>query len=157
MKSNIISELKRIAKKHGGILSAETVVEYATPESSPLHSRFEWDDSVAGQCYRLWQARQLIKISVEVMAENGETMDVFVSLTPDRKEGSGYRILTDVLSDSQMREQLLSDALDDLDVFRDKYKKLKELSIIFEAIKSISVSKARQERMVMTQIGEHRK
>lgn len=91
------------------------------------------------------------------MAENGETMDVFVSLTPDRKEGSGYRILTDVLSDSQMREQLLSDALDDLDVFRDKYKKLKELSIIFEAIKSISVSKARQERMVMTQIGEHRK
>lgn len=136
MKNKVIAELKRIASENGGLLQPETVVQEARPASSPLHSRFEWDNTVAGQQYRIWQARHLIRISVEVLAGTKESMNVFVSLSPDRnKESGGYRVLTDVLTDKQMRLQMLHDALEELELFREKYKRLKELSEIFSAIK----------------------
>jgi hypothetical protein len=146
MKKDIATaELKKLARKHNGLLRPETVVNAARPVSSPLHSRFEWDDSVAGQSYRLWQARQLISVCVETMAETGESFDVFVSLKSDRRKG-GYRIVTDVMSDTQMRQQMLKDALEELEIFRDKYQKLKQLTGVFESISRLRVPKSRQER-----------
>jgi hypothetical protein len=123
MKTNkVITELKRIANKNGGLLQPETVVESARPASSPLHSRFEWDNTVAGQQYRIWQARQLIRVSVEIIIPSMEKpTDVFVSLSTDReKESGGYRIMVDVLTDKQMRQQMLADALAELEIFREK-------------------------------------
>ncbi len=136
-KSNkVVSELKRIAKSNGGLLQPESVVEAARPVTSPLHSRFNWDNSEAAHLYRIYQARQLIRVSVELLAETGESCEVFVSLTPDReRESGGYRVVTEVLSDADMRNQMLSDALNELQLFREKYRKLKELASIFSAIK----------------------
>ena len=135
----VIAELKKLAQDNGGLLQPEIVVEAARPKSSPLHSRFEWDDSVAGQQYRIWQARQLIRVSVEVITGSEEPMNVFVSLTPDRaKESGGYRVMTHVLSRKEMREQMLSDALAELQCFREKYARLKELAGVFEAIKKVN-------------------
>jgi hypothetical protein len=138
-KSNkVIAELKRIAAANGGLLQPETVVERARPKSSPLHRKFQWDDSIAGHEYRIWQARQLIRVSVEVMASTGKVHDVFVSLSPDRqRESGGYRVMTEVLSNTEMRAQLLKDAMTDLELFRDKYRKLKELAVVFSAIKKV--------------------
>lgn len=136
MKSKVITELKRIAAENDGILQPETVVDEARPVSSPLHSRFEWDNSVAGQAYRIWQARQLIRVVVEVLPGTDELSEVFVSLTPDRK-GGGYRIMADVLSHEDSRKQLLRDAMKDLELFRDKYRRLKELTEVFRAIRKI--------------------
>lgn len=51
-----------------GSLSPELVVQAATPESHPLHKRFEWDDSIAGPLYRLNQAADIIR-SVKVVIE----------------------------------------------------------------------------------------
>jgi len=142
MKNKVIAELKRIAAENNGLLQPEVVVAEAKPETSPLHSRFEWDNTVAGQNYRIWQARQLIRVVVEVVAGTDRTTNVFVSLTSDReKESGGYRILTHVLSDNEMRHQLLADALSDLELFREKYKELRELAVIFSAIKKIKRKK----------------
>ena len=41
-------------------LHAEDVVAAARDPLSPLHSKFQWDDSKAAHRYRLWQARQII-------------------------------------------------------------------------------------------------
>ena len=137
-KNKVITELKRIANKNGGLLQPETVVESARPIKSPLHSRFEWDNTVAGQQYRIWQARQLIRVSVEVLERTDEVTDVFVSLSTDReKESGGYRIMVDVLTDKQMRSQMLADAMAELEIFRVKYSRLKELAAVFEAIKKV--------------------
>lgn len=144
-KSNaVIKELKRLAKENGGLLQPEAVVEAARPATSPLHSRFTWDDSIAGQQYRIWQARQLIRVSVEVLAGTNESCEVFVSLTPDReRESGGYRVMAEVLSDEEMRNQMLSDALDELQLFREKYRKLKELASVFAAIKRVNKKRNR--------------
>jgi hypothetical protein len=137
MKNNkTIAELKRIAKENGGLLKPEIVVREARPRSSPLHSRFTWNDTKAAQEYRLWQARQLIRVVVEVIDGIKGSHEVFVSLTSDRK-ASGYRVMTDVLSNAQMRAMMLQDALDELEMFRDKYRRLKELATVFAAIRKV--------------------
>lgn len=142
--NRVIQELKRIAKENGGLLQPEVVVDEARLVSSPLHSRFEWDNTVAGQQYRIWQARQLIRVSVEVLAGTDKACEVFVSLTPDReRESGGYRVMADVLSDADLRNQMLSDALEELELFREKYRKLKELASVFEAIKRVGKKRKR--------------
>lgn len=52
-----------------GEVSPSALVDAARPEDSPAHSGFEWDDSVAGEEYRLIQARQWIR-KVEIIIED---------------------------------------------------------------------------------------
>jgi len=136
MKSKVISELKRIATENDGILQPETVVEEARSKSSPLHSRFTWDNTKAAHEYRIWQARQLIRVVVDVIEGSEGKHEVFVSLTTDRKD-SGYRMVTTVLSDRDMRQQMLRDAMMELEMFQKKYIRLKELASVFAAIKRV--------------------
>lgn len=135
--SRIARELRRIAKENGGLLLPETVVREARTKSSPLHSRFEWDDGEAADRYRIWQARQLIRVVVEQIAGVAAPTEVFVSLSPDRHRGNGYRVVTDIMSDENMRGVMLQDALDELEVFKLKYRRLRELAVVFSAIRKV--------------------
>ena len=54
------TELKRIYEESGRLVPEE-VVESARLKSSPLHSRFEWDNKRAGHLYRVEQAREMIR------------------------------------------------------------------------------------------------
>lgn len=131
----IIVELKRIAEENAGILRAEDIVEAAKPETSPLHSRFEWDDSEAAKQYRLYQARNMIRVSVEYIGDTKQMSRVFVSLKTDRENvGGGYRAMLAVMSDSSRRMELIQEAMDDLEAFQNKYRMLDELAKLFEAI-----------------------
>lgn len=58
-------QLQSIHDDHGK-LTPSLVVEVARPADHPLHSRFEWDDSVAGEAWRRQQAHELIR-SVKVV------------------------------------------------------------------------------------------
>jgi hypothetical protein len=140
-KDLVKQELLRIAKEHGGELRAEVVVDAAKSKTSPLHDKFTWDDSEAAKEYRLWQARQLI-VSVRVEYVGGEVQEigqVFVSLTPDRvKEGGGYRVLSEVMTNSTRRQQLLEDAYAEMERFRQKYAVLKELAEVFTAMRKVT-------------------
>lgn len=135
--SRIARELRRIAKENGGLLLPETVVREARPKTSPLHSRFEWDDGEAADRYRIWQARQLIRVVVEHIAGVAAPTEVFVSLSPDRNKGNGYRVVTDVMSDENMRGVMLQDALEELNLFKIKYARLRELAVVFSAIRKV--------------------
>lgn len=62
---SIRDELERIYETNG-VLTPEAVVDDARPDDAPLHSHFEWDDALAGEQYRLVQARHLIRtVTVE--------------------------------------------------------------------------------------------
>ena len=138
--AKVIAELQRIAAANGGILLPENVVEEARRKSSPLHSRFEWDDDKAAHEYRIWQARQLISVTVSFLPSKTQSPErIWVSLKEDRKGAGGYRPLVAVLSDADLRQQLLSDALEDLEFFQEKYKKLTELAEVFSAASRVQV------------------
>lgn len=136
----VVAELKRIAAENGGILQPVVVVDAARSRKSVLHSRFEWNDTKAAEEYRLYQARQLIRITVQVIGDgDDETPDrVWVSLRQDRttKDG-GYRSLIDVLSDADLRRQLLDEAMQEMAYFEQKYRRLKELSGVIGAIRKV--------------------
>lgn len=52
--------LHHIAERDGSI-QAQAVVDEAKPEESPIHPVFEWRDEVAGNEYRKWQSRHLVR------------------------------------------------------------------------------------------------
>lgn len=139
--NKVIEELERIAKQNDGILQPEIVVEEARRPSSPLHSKFTWDDTEAAHQYRLEQARRLIRVVVQMIPNTADSHErVWVSLKKDREnEGGGYRTLVSVLSDKDLREQLLAQAFEDMEYFQEKYNHLQELSEVFSAIRTVRV------------------
>jgi len=59
--------LREIAAQHGGNLDPKDVVEEAKASSHPLHDYFEWRDKIAGEQFRIDQARALIRsVRIEV-------------------------------------------------------------------------------------------
>ncbi len=132
----IISALRKIQEDNNGLLLPAHVIAAARPQSSPLHSRFEWDNTKAAHEHRLWQARQLISVCVEVY-ENGTTAPMFVSISTDRLVGNGYRSTVAVLRDEELKAQLLEDALRDLNAFQRRYHQLKQLASVFAEIKKV--------------------
>lgn len=131
----IISELKRIQKENGGKLKPIDVVETAKDEDNILHPLFTWDDSEAAHQFRLWEARKLISVVVEITPYSKEMVNVFVSLTPTRKElNGGYDLMGSVLNDKKLRAILLRDAISEMEYFKQKYFRLTELAKVFDAM-----------------------
>jgi hypothetical protein len=135
------AELRRIAEEHGGILRAQNVVEEAGQPASPLHEYFTWDNTAAAHHWRLQQARGLIRLLLDVRPVQQRTIQarLFWSLGPDRSTpGGGYRLLQQVLEVRTLREQLLTDALSELEHLQLKYQSLTELANVFRAIEAVS-------------------
>ena len=141
----IISELEKIrAMESDGVLRAECVVEVASNPGHPLHGHFEWDDSAAAQQWRLQQARQMINVLVQFVPHVEANHRVYVSLYRDRaEEGGGYRVISEVLSNKQLRNEMLEEALAELKDFEQKYRSLQELADVFAAAR-----KARRETLI---------
>lgn len=136
----VSDELNIIRKSNGGFLDPVKVVEFARNPDTLLHSKFTWDDGKAAEQYRLWQARQVIRVSVtyEDLPGRREAIQVrtYFSLPSDRKL-NGYRATDDILKNVQLSAELLSMAKLELRTFRQKYKDLKELSEVICAIDNI--------------------
>ena len=133
----LYDELEDIRKiDHEGLLRPEAIVEYAEKNrNSILHQSFEWDDGKAAYNYRLWQARQLI-VRVTIEATEGRFIQAYVSLTSNRIKG-GYRSMVEVFMNNDTREELLMDALEELNRIKAKYRELKELEKIFAEIDKV--------------------
>ena len=102
--------LTTIARKRGGMLLVDDVLSEAKSADSPLHKHFEWDDSVAAEAHRRYQARALIqKCHITLVESEPTKVRAFVSLQSDRDTGGGYRLTTTVMSDDEMREELMHD------------------------------------------------
>jgi hypothetical protein len=131
----IINEIKRLADKAGGILQPEIVVEAARDKKSVLHDRFTWDNDEAAHQYRLIEARCLISAAVEIIPQTGKEMPTFVSVSIDRvRPAGGYRYLGHVVSNAELREQYVNDALHELGRMQRKYQDIKELADVWRSV-----------------------
>jgi hypothetical protein len=129
--------LERLAQN--GPVTPHLVVEDATPEDSPLHPIFEWDDAVAAKSYRVDQARQLIR-SVAVVYETPKSEETkvraFVSVSPE--SGRGYVSTTQVMSNSELRQQVFDSIVNELKRLKDKMRGFKEFSEVVNAIEQLA-------------------
>ena len=136
-KTQIREELERLRESNDGSLNPEQVVDFARRNRrSALHAEFEWDDTEAAHQFRLEQARRIIRLNINVLeTPNGDvTVPMYVSLVSDRRNGGGYRTLESVISNEELRAQLLQQALDEFQRVRRKYQTLQELRPVFTAL-----------------------
>jgi hypothetical protein len=59
-KATLNSEIQRIYDRDNKV-QASVVLDESRPKTAPLHTAFEWRNSVAAQEYRLEQARRLVR------------------------------------------------------------------------------------------------
>lgn len=133
-------ELDKIAEEEGGQLKPENVVEKAKNRNNPLHSYFDWNDSRAGEKYRLFQARNLINhITVVIKYDHKQReQKAFFSVnsTPaEKRKNRIYVTMERVLSEPELREQILVEAIEEIEYWEERYRIYKELTSIFTAIR----------------------
>lgn len=130
-------ELDRLGKENK-ILNPSTVVEFARNKKTALHKHFIWNDTEAANRYRLSQASWLLRFHVTVLEGSDVPIRCFVSLKSDRGgEDGSYRLMSRVLSDVEFRAQLLDDARQEMNIFRQKYRTLEELVKVFQAMDEV--------------------
>lgn len=114
-------------------VTPENVLNKARNKKTELHKCFEWDNSIAGEKYRLIQARQIIQHFVIAMPEEKE----------DAPKIRSYQISTTVnkyeptrmfLQKPDEYSALLERAKNELEAFKQRYKMLTELEEVFAAI-----------------------
>lgn len=129
--------------QNNGEITPEAIVEAARLRSSPLHGCFEWDDTVAAREYRLSQARYLIRsVVVETPTSDGPIeFRAYVSIAGDDAEEDApprrYMVIEKAMRDYS--EEVLDIALKELKHFKEKYKALRQLQVVFAAIDAVGV------------------
>jgi len=128
-------ELSKLERTNG-TLTPDAVVEAARKNTSPLHAHFTWDNSEAAHKYRLVQAAWLIR-TVKVKVVVGKTTEntrAFVRVSTEEQPTGHYVNLSAALNNPSWREQMLTQALAELECLRRKYSVLHELRKVFHAI-----------------------
>jgi len=116
--------LERINKDNGGI-TPQAVVDYARPDGSELHEAFEWDDNVAGEEYRKWQARQLI-VRVKIEDTN---IPLYHSIRAKiNVEQPVYKPIEEVKKSRSLLGEVVNNALNEIEYWQEKYEYLNELA-----------------------------
>lgn len=118
-------ECERIQQKNG-LVRPHDLVEASRPEDAPLHNQFEWDDKVAGEEYRVWQARKLI-VRVQYPEKMEKRTPMYINVKISEKE-QGYMPISVIVQRESLRNQVLKDALKMIKHWQEKYSAIEELA-----------------------------
>lgn len=130
---NVAREVLDSLADRNGHVEPRAVLDASRDANAPLHDVFDWDDSVAAENWRLYQARQLIINIVTVETNDQEEREqtrTFVS-APQK---NAYVTLQAALNDDEMRVHLLEQARRDAKIFLSKYRNLQELAKVTETM-----------------------
>ena len=137
--TEVIEEVTEVQRNYG--LTAENLLKKASKKSSSLYGFFDWDNSSAGDKWRLNQARQLIN-EIKIVVEDKE-MYAFenVNVTVEDKKDSKikissreYKPIVEVMNNEYYRKQLIQGALSQAKYWKERHSELVELKSIFKTI-----------------------
>lgn len=86
-REDVKAALEAIARRNGGRLTPEEVIEAARPKDSPLHACFTWNNAEAAGLQRLHEARALLR-SVRVVVETEERVFKVIAYIRDPSRNS---------------------------------------------------------------------
>lgn len=104
-------QLEAVRVEHGR-LDPAVLVDAARPAGHPLHDRFEWDDSVAGEAWRRVQAHRLIQAVrvLDLRHDDGpRNLRAYVAV-PQPEGRPDYRPLEEVANDEFAAKLVLQEA-----------------------------------------------
>jgi hypothetical protein len=141
LNKEVIEEILDVQKEDG--LTAENILERARDKENPLHDLFEWNNSQAGDSWRLHQARLLIN-EVKVIINQKEHYafeNIRVSIRTNNDNESEtrreYKPIVEILSSEEYRKQVIQTALENITYWKDKYSEYSELNPIFLSIEKV--------------------
>ena len=104
----IVRRLEALYRQHGE-LTPTLVVEDARDTESPLHSHFEWTDTIAAEKYRRMQARKLLaSVEVRIRINKVEVATVAYVRDPDAApREQGYAPVVELQKDSERAKAAL--------------------------------------------------
>lgn len=142
----VIEEVLEVQKKFG--LTAENLLKKASKKSSSLYEFFDWDNSFAGEKWRLQQARGVIN-EIKIIVEDKEIY-AFESVRieiEDKKPKNPitkgfntreYMPIIEIMNNEEYRKQLVQRALAEAVYWKTRHSELIELSPIFSLISETS-------------------
>ena len=124
-------------------ITAKDLLDASRDVNAPLHSCFEWDDSVAAELYRTEQARRIIAgLEITIIKDNNAPIKTryFLNVQPVTPKKQGEFVAFDVaFNNDDYHKQILHNALNELRAFQRKYRTYRELSIVFDAIDAVAI------------------
>lgn len=141
VKRGIILEALKEIEVDNGILTPHNVVEAARGEDHPLHKNFTWDNDLAGDKFRLFEARVLINsVRVEIMGEKREAY-LNVVTKVNSVATRGYVSIEAVMSDEDLHKQVVLTAIREVEYWKRKFDSLSEMKGIVNPKKLEQVKK----------------
>lgn len=106
-KELVTEKLAELAKKNGGRLTPNVVLEEAKDRDSVLHNLFEWDDTLAAHQHRIYQARQIItSVRVVITTENRKISTVYYVRDPEAEPTEqGYVSIDRLKTDKDLAKE----------------------------------------------------
>ena len=125
-------ELAKIYEKHGQISPPIMYDEVSSPRH-PLHSRYEWNDKIAGKLHRLDQMRRDIRsVMVTYVAPSGNPEEVRQYMSVRDEAGYAYRRTEEIAQDPIVSALVLRDAER---AWRDLYKRYGHLAEFLDLVR----------------------
>jgi hypothetical protein len=129
--------LEQIRAQDGDGLTPAQVLADAKPTDALLHNLFEWRNAPAANEWRLYQARHVIRaLRITVPDAPGDLPKVIYANISIAQEGNNrvYMPVQIVAADAAMQEWTITNALNYLKGFQERYRHLTELGPIMDAI-----------------------
>ena len=138
----VIEEILEVKDKFG--LTAENLLKNASKKSSLLYEFFDWDNSYAGEKWRLQQARSVIN-EVKIIVEDKELyafenvrieVEDLKPTTSVKKaiNNREYKTIIEIMNKEEYKVQLIQRALAEAVYWKERHSELIELSFIFSLI-----------------------
>lgn len=130
--------LEDIAARNGGMVVPKAVVRESRPQDAPLHDCFEWDNRTAAALFRENQARQIIRSVVIVNEQQPKgsatrVVQAYVHVNPGGSTPC-YVSSARVVSEPELRDQALREAVGYLRGAQKRFNGIKELGRVFREI-----------------------
>ena len=138
--TDVIDEVLEVQIKYG--LTADSLLKKASKKSSSLYEFFDWDNSSAGDKWRLQQARTLIN-EIKIIVEDKEIYAFEnVNISMADKEDSvknkfssrEYKPIVEIMDNADFKQQLIQRALAEAKYWKERHSELVELNSIFCSI-----------------------
>lgn len=135
----VVRELETIGEE----VRPQQMVDYAkSHKNSELHKCFTWDNTMAADKYRLYEARQIQRnliITKLPTPENLNQQPKTIRLMMRTETTGGYKSIINIMRNTDERAKLLMMAKNELHAFERKYSTLSdtELRDVFIAISAL--------------------
>lgn len=132
MTSTLRDCLTAIHDEHG-VLTPALVVDVARDPEHPLHSRFEWDDGIAAEKYRLVQAGELLRVKLAKDPARPDNLRAFLAVKGKDTPQSVYVPTETALADEFTRHLVLSEMEREWKALKRRYQHMAEFAQLITA------------------------